>query len=335
MVAQALSRQTEREALHRRHSMQWVTRLRWFAVLGLLLHGCTKQLVSTPVRIATSAPIDIEGIGACGERSGREVALDPKRPLAVLVHGCMASERDFATLAKIFAVHDQQTVCYRYDDRASIRKSAEGLRAALTKLVGSLEPTNVLVLGHSQGGLVARLALTARADRPLAYADYRLVTVSSPFGGIRAARDCGSLPLHLASFGMTLAVCRAVSGAKWNEIHARASAVKSPALLAPAVHEHLTIVTDERDTCRKYSPDGRQCLEDDYVFSVAEQRNERIERDQRVVQNAVSAGHSEIVGARGATPRKLLEALQKRGILRSTRADEQLAVERLTAQLGW
>jgi hypothetical protein len=126
-----------------------------------------------------------------------------------------------------------------------------------------------------------------------------------------------------------------VSGAKWNEIHPRAAMVRRPAALAPAVREHLTIVTDERDTCRVYSADGKRCLQDDYVFSVAEQHNPHIERDERVVQAPVVAGHSEILGARGDTPQKLLEALQNRGLLRATRPEEQLMLERLTANMGW
>ena len=303
-------------------------------LLGLSTLGCAKVIHSTPVRVGNAPLLDIGGIAACGDPTSSEVALVAKRPLVVLVHG-YGSERDFRNLSALFALHDQQTVCFRYDYRARVRRSAESLRSAITQLVRRLDPSDVLVLGHSQGGLVARTALTARADTPLPSTRYRLVTVSSPFGGIRAARDCGSVPLHLGSLGMTMAVCRAVSGAKWNEIHARSSLVRNPASLAPAVREHFTIVTDERDTCRRYALDGKRCLEDDYVFSVAEQRNARIERDERVVQSAIIAGHSEIVGAQGDTPRKLLKALQSQGILRDTRPEDAPAVERLTARIGW
>jgi pimeloyl-ACP methyl ester carboxylesterase len=277
----------------------------------------------------------MEGIAACGEDSSRNAILQAGKPLAVLVHGCKGSERDFGRLAEVLALHDRQTVCFRYDDRASVRRTADNLRSALTRLVRELSPSEVLVLGHSQGGLVARNALTSRLDTPLESARYHLVTVSSPFAGIRAARDCGSIPFHLGSLGMTMAVCRAVSGAKWNEIHARSSLVRRPALLAPAVREHLTIVTDERDTCRRFAPDGQTCIEDDYVFSVAEQHNARLLRDQRVYQSDVAAGHSEIVGLRGDSPRKLLDALQQRGLLRATHPDEEHAVQRLTAKMSW
>lgn len=47
------------------------------------------------------------------------------------------------------------------------------------------------VIAHSQGGLVARRALVAAppGDQSVGGVPYRLVTISSPFGGIRASAD--------------------------------------------------------------------------------------------------------------------------------------------------
>lgn len=286
--------------------------LAWCTLLALMLSCCATRVVPamTPLRVG-SERLELPGIGACGA-DDQEVAIDPRRPLAVLVHGSNATGRDFATLAQLLALHGRQAVCYRYPHRDSLANSAARLRSALLRIAELVDRPDVLVLGHSQGGLVARVALTARADHTLAGGHYRLVTVASPFGGVRAARDCGSVWMHLASFGMSAAMCRAITGAKWNEIHARSALVRAPHALSPAVREHLTIVTDERDTCRRYSLDGLRCLQDDYVFSVAEQHNARIEEDERVVQRAIRVGHAEVVGARG-TPEALIEVLEQSG----------------------
>ena len=86
--------------------------------------------------------------------------------------------------------------------------------------------------------------------------------------------------------------------------------------LAPRVIDHLKIDTDERDTCRR--TEGGRCVEDDDVFSLAEQRNARVEADARVRRVEVSAGHVEIVGDKRVAPRKLITILQDQGVLRTT-----------------
>jgi len=308
------------------------------SLLGTLA-GCTRaKPPSTPLHLAhTTTTLRLPGIGPCGGDPNEAVTIDPLRPLAVLVHGCHSTQEDFATLAEILSIHEQQTVCFRYDDRERVSTSAAQLRSALEQLSQQLVERNVVVLGHSQGGLVARAAVTtSQEDGPmkLPAGRYRLVTVSAPFGGIRAAAHCGSVPYHLASLGVTIAVCRGISGAKWNEIHPNAAMVTSPAPLDPAIGEHLKIVTDERESCRRYSPDGRHCMQDDFVFSVAEQHNARIERDPRVVETPIAAGHVEVVGARHE-PRKLLETLQQHGMMRETSPEQRIVLERMIATHGW
>jgi hypothetical protein len=311
------------------------------------LFGCaTIRVPSTPLKLGEVTRLDLEGIGDCAAPERTDLPLDPDRPLVVLVHGSHSSANSFRALTEMFALHEQQTVCFRYPDRESLTASATRLRHAIARLSQALRRPEIMVFGHSQGGLIARAALSSREvastwgknpdARPLPEGDYRLVTVSSPFGGIRAARNCGSIPYHIASLGVSLIVCRAISGAKWNEIHPRSSMVTKPAMLDPMVREHLSIVTDERDTCRRYSLDGTRCLQDDYVFSLAEQRNRRIERDDRVVESSIVAGHIEVLGGRGE-PQKLLQALVRHGLLRSKLPEDPAlpGTEKLTAGRGW
>jgi hypothetical protein len=337
--------------------------LRHLLLMSLLcwasLPACAAvQVPNTPLKLGGVTRLDLEGIGDCNAPERTDLTLDPNRPLVVLVHGSHSSAHSFRALAEMFALNDQQTVCFRYPDRESLTASAARLRHGIARLSQALRRPEITVFGHSQGGLIARAALSSRevatgvrshaeqtrtstrgntADaRPLPEGNYRLVTVSSPFGGIRAAKKCGSIPYHIASFGVSLIVCRAISGAKWNEIHPRSRMVTKPATLDPMVREHLTIITDERDTCRRYSPDGTRCLQDDFVFSLAEQRNRRIERDDRVIESAIAAGHIEVLGGRGE-PQKLRQALQRHGVLRRPLPEDQVAPDgdRLTAGRGW
>jgi len=311
-----------------------------YALSVFALCGCAEvQVPRTPLRLSertNSVRLELDGMGDCNTPLRAELKLDPALPIVVLVHGSHSSADSFRALAAIFALRDQQTVCFRYPNRESLATSAARLRRAVSQLAQALRQPEIVVFGHSQGGLIARAALSApelasyfpgrspktrvatlHADaetRPLPLGSYRLVTVSAPFGGIRAARKCGSIPYHIASLGVSLVVCRAISGAKWNEIHPRSRMVKEPHTLDPMVREHLNIVTDERDTCRRYSRDGTRCLQDDFVFSLAEQRNARLARDDRMIENSIAAGHIEVLGV-GSEPAKLLRALQHNRLL--------------------
>jgi pimeloyl-ACP methyl ester carboxylesterase len=303
-----------------------------YLALGILLALCSActhvRVPMTPLRVEQDE-LALAGINGCGDE--RSVALDPARPLAILVHGLHSSGDGFQMLADTFQAGGQQALCFRYDGRESMRQSGERLRAAVAALASKVP--SITLFGHSQGGLVARAAL-GRREEPLPRGNYRLVTVSSPFAGIRIARSCGSIAYHLVSLGVSYAVCRAISGNSWNEIHPRARMVRAPAELDPAVDEHLLVVTDERDTCRRYSADGLRCLQDDYVFSTGEQHNRKIEHDPRVVAAALTAGHVEVVGAQGP-PRELIRTLQQHGVLAGELSERAAVFEEQTAKSGW
>jgi hypothetical protein len=173
------------------------------------------------------------------------------------------------------------------------------------------------VLGHSTGGLIARRALVR--DRAGALRDgdgfrYELVTVSSPFHGIQSSADCGSILLHVMSFGITAGVCRMVAGAMWIEIYPRSSFMRRPGTLLASVDRYVKVVTDERSTCRRLGVTGR-CLKSDFVFSLPEQYGPLDDDDARAHITEVKAGHMEIVGELGNPPAKLIQLLEEKEIL--------------------
>jgi pimeloyl-ACP methyl ester carboxylesterase len=297
--------------------------------------ACAGVAPSVPIRLAgAAAPVRIDGLGACSFERPSVLDLDPSRPVVVLVHGCRASGGRFRSLAEVFELHEQQTICFDYDDRERITKSGTRLARALRELGRLIQAKRILVLGHSQGGLVARWALSEGTGElhTDGGTEYGLVTVSSPFNGIAAASDCGSRLGHTLSLGITVGVCYAVTGAKWSEIHPRAALVTAPPALRPVVQDQLTVITDERESCRRAGPDGR-CLEDDFVFSLEEQAIDRLRFDRRVQTEEVAAGHVEIVGAPGVRPAKLLSILKRHGILEPTPSGRELAFEALLRRL--
>ena len=270
------------------------------------------------VKLTSSDPGTwIDGLSSCRSEPDSVVQLNASQPLTVLVHGCKFSRGGFRNLAQVFEAHGQQTVCFNYDDRGRLETSSSQLVTALEALQDRMKGSEITVVGHSQGGLVARRALVSDRPQPLRVppgAQLRLVTVSSPFAGIASSRDCGRTWLHVLTLGVTLAVCQGIAGDKWQEIYAGSDFMLHPGPLLSEVSAYLKVVTDERGACRRYQPGGL-CAESDYVFGLEEQYTDAIDRDHRISNVEVGAGHIEIVGERGSPPTKLLEILEARKIL--------------------
>jgi len=230
----------------------------------------------------------------------------------------------------VFEAHGQQTVCFNYDDRDSMEVSARQLLKAIASLLGWQGRPELNILGHSQGGLVARRALVREGNTSLVYprdATIRFVTVSSPFDGIRASADCGSLGFHLVTLGISAAICQIAAGSKWNEIHPRAAFIRAPGSLAEPVNIHIAVQTDELGTCLRSDDQGR-CAQGDFVFSLEEQHNASIATDRRLASRRLKAVHPEVVGQDGTAPWKLIRLLQAEKILNETPPEKREAIAR-------
>ena len=97
------------------------------------------------------------------------------------------------------------------------------------------------------------------------------------------------------------------------------------------VGNYLKIDTDERGTCRRL--EGVRCVEDDDVFSLAEQRHPQVESDARTRRVEVRAGHVEIVGDKRVAPTKLIAILQEQGVIRPTKPERLSAFSQMLARI--
>ena len=302
--------------------------------LPALLAGCAVSEPLEPAYLAIDAgrlptadvTLAIPGLGPCTDSSDRSLRLDSSQPVNVLVHGCFGSSGQFRGLAQILAFHGQQSACFTYDDRAGLTHSATDLRSVINQLAEQTHSPQITLIGHSQGALIARKSLTQLAlapPPPAGQTDLRLVTISGPFAGIAAAQTCGKAWLYPLTLGLLPASCYLATGAKWADITYSSRFILEPGALLPQVSRYLKIDTDERGSCRR-EKDGR-CLEEDDVFSLAEQRSLRVETDARTDRVEALAGHVEIVGDKQVAPVKLITILQQQGVLRPT------APERVTA----
>ena len=291
-----------------------------------LLEGCsTNSTVYPDLQTFDKAqlpPADVSlsipGLGPCTDNPDRTLHLNSQQPVTLLVHGCFGSSGRFRGLAQVLAFHGQQTVCFTYNDRDSMMLSSNQLISALEQLSQQINNQQVTVIGHSQGALISRKALVSTRPDPLRNSNLqlRLVTVSGPFSGIAAAKQCGNPVTRVLTLGLIGPMCKIITGDKWSEITYTSEFILQPGQLHKQVVEYIKIDTDERGACRK-SENGR-CTETDDVFSLEEQRNESIDRDPNANIVEVMAGHVEIVGDEHVAPVKLIEILQNKGILNST-----------------
>jgi len=311
------------------------------AALGLL-SGCLPRIPDDPSLLVIDRgrlpppdiALNVPGLSPCTDNPDRTLHLNAGQPVTVLVHGCYGSAGLFRALGQVLAFHGQQAVCFSYDYRDSLMLSSAELIASLDALARGMRNKRITVIGHSQGGLIARKALVE--DRPdslkNADADLRLVTVSAPLAGIASAETCGSPLAKNLSLGIIPVLCRIVSGDKWYEITSASDFIRRPGRLVGQVGEYLKVLTDERGVCLRYDEDGA-CVEDDFVFSLAEQRFPEIDERGRVKVIEIKAGHVEIVGDRRVVPVKLIALLQQNGILNPTEPGRSEAFRRLLARL--
>jgi len=306
-----------------------------------LLAGCATRAPLNPAYFeiepgrlpATNITLNIPGLGPCTDNPDRSLHLNSSQPVNILVHGCFGSSGQFRGLAQVLAFHGQQSACFTYNDRDDLTNSATELRLAVDQLSEQSHIPLVTVIGHSQGALIARKSLTDLPHTPPP--DYRtnlrLVTISGPFDGILSAQTCGKTWLYPLTLGLLPASCYIVTGAKWADITDTSRFIREPGALVPQVSDYLKIDTDERNTCRQ-EKDGR-CVEDDDIFSLAEQRNKLVETDTRARRVEVRAGHVEIVGDKKVAPGKLITILQEHGVLRPTAPERLSAFNILLAQI--
>lgn len=301
------------------------------AALLLAVSACSSTHWPLPPATVTALDngllaVHSEQLAACTSTATSPDALDPRRPVTLIVHGCSSSGGKYGALAEVFREQGQQALCFNYDDRDSITRSSAQLRETLRRLIEQAGVRDITVLGHSQGGLVARHALVTGTDLESSLQQHpsrlRLVTVSSPFGGIRAASHCGSTTLAVLSLGLTIPICQLVTGSKWREIPAASHFIRQPGQLLAAVQSHLKIVTDEAGTCRRRNDSGG-CVASDAVFSLAEQRQSTVDRNPPATELTVAAGHVEIVGDAQKVPYKLISILQQHDILAARLAELQ------------
>lgn len=298
-----------------------------FVALGLEL-GCNAH--GAPIPEADRPPREESGLSECGTQGAQQLTLSPGEPVTVLVHGCNSSAAKFGTLAEVFALHDQKAICFSYDYRDSLESSARELERSLSWLGGRFRPREVTVIGHSQGGLIARAALRESESPQVPAEVSRLVTISTPFAGIDSSSHCGLTALHVLSFGVTVGVCQAIAGRKWTEIYPGAPFITDPGELAHSVRSHLLVTTDEKDSC--LSMENGKCAEPDFVFSIEEQEALQI-MNQRTIRHRVRAGHVEIVGEQGQPPHKLIKILQQHKLLNDSSHLDQVDLSRRLSAL--
>jgi len=266
-----------------------------------------RPLPESPARLALpTADLNllIPGLGPCSDTPGQTLSLDSRQPVLVLVHGVRGRAGDFQGLAQALAGRGHQAVAFSYRDRDSLMVSSGRLARCLESLAAAMDGQRIIVIGHSLGGLIARKALVSDREDPLrSAARLTLVTIATPFGGIRAAGASERPLAQILSLGLSELISRAINGDKWREITASSEFIRAPGQLAPQVDRHLLIRTDERGA------------RGDRIFTLAEQRAAAVERDPRTEILEIKAGHVAIIGADRSVPSRLLAALQAEGIL--------------------
>ncbi|MCO5171540.1 MAG: hypothetical protein M9894_35000 [Planctomycetes bacterium] len=202
--------------------------------------------------------------------------LDPTRSVVVWVHGYDPVSGDFDPLARELRRRGHQVVRFRYDWRQRMDRSADELVAALKALRREHRLSRLRVIAHSQGGLIARRAMTVGRARTLAGdGPIDLVTVASQFPGYRSANMTYLMP-RVNWFGVQ---------PSHRDLRSWSPFVRAPGRLADDVR-HVKVETLEEGKTRREA--GRRV--DD--CSAPRQAHRPVDRDPRLVDRvALDLGH--------------------------------------------
>lgn len=292
----------------------------WWVALLTALAGCATSGNNLPIDAhrlpGYDSALEISGLSPCTAEADRHLRLNRSAPVAVLVHGARGAPRHLRLLAQELANRGLQTICFEYDNREMLVTSAVKLARSIDALASVLVRPDIILVGHSQGGLIARKALVQELAEPMQAQQARvnLVTVSTPFAGIATARLCASTPARVLSLGLGDLVCRLVSGKKWYEITHASNFIREPGTLVRMVRKHLLVITDESGTCRRFDVRG-SCVEDDHVINVGEQHYPTVDAEPRATQVVIKAGHLEIVGESGGSAAKLVKVMAQHALI--------------------
>ncbi len=298
------------------------TRILTSSLFLLLLSGCASSLPSGKFYYQekrstyhTDLVISIDKLEPCYLSSDDKLHLNRDMPVFLLVHGSSNSPIIFYTLSEQLENHDIQTVCFRYNSRDSMFLSSQQLIEAVEELSAALNGQQMTIIGYSQGGLVARKAMIIEREHPISsQLSLQLVTIASPFSGIQSSRLCMYTMLRLVSFGLHDLICWAISGNKWDEITPSSDFIRYPGTLSQAIKRSLAIITDESGSCQIYD-EVSQCLKDDFVFSLGEQRTDLLKQEDAFTTVQVKTGHVNILGIHHKKPEKLINILKQQGVI--------------------
>ena len=177
---------------------------------------------------------------------------DPARVPVLFIHGAGGTPQDWRYFIGKLDRTKYQAWVYYYPTGLPIDLSASWLNNFVTELHARYGFQQLVVAGHSMGGLVARRFIALNAQ------DYvkGLVTFATPWGGVPVARLGASLGVYAIPSWRDLVP---------DSIFLRNVQAES---LSPAVKHHLFF---------GYREDG-DTFDSDGVISVASQREARIER---------------------------------------------------------
>lgn len=295
-----------------------------YLLMCLILSGCSYHYEATTPHVnyqnmlKPDMQVTIENLGPCYDDVKYPLELNSQEPVTILVHGCSASNGEFRSLSDVLAFHSQQSFCFRYNDRESLDKSAKKLTKAINELGTYLKNPNIHIIAHSMGGLIARKALVQNPENAInKNIAIKMATVSTPFSGIEDSKTCANPYVRVGTLGIHDLACWIVSGNKWYEITPSSDFIQHPGELSSTVSQHILIATDEQDSCR-YKDEQNRCIEDDYVFSLNEQKLPYSQNKGERKDIVLKAGHVEIVGKFDHSPRKLITTLQNEGFIPQT-----------------
>ena len=223
-----------------------------------------------------------------------------EKKIAILIHGA-ASESDYLLpLGIILKDRGYEPIQYRYntDERASDLNLS--LKLNLNALIWKINPDEVLIIGHSLGGILARKTLEEITLTP----KITFISISSPFKGMKILSSLKN-PLI---YQITSLVIKDLKKS-FIDMAAKSEFLNSYKGI-PSHIKHHQIITDEEGEIRIVHINGKTIDKNDNLVAIEEQTSDLIGpylQDKHQIKN----GHVSVVNSAGKVSANLAQLLDE------------------------
>jgi len=223
-----------------------------------------------------------------------------EKKFAILIHGATSESDYLLPLGMILRDRGYEPIYYRYNPDERANDLNLSLRLNLNALIWKINPDEILVIGHSLGGILVRKTLEEITLTP----KITFISIGSPFKGMRSLSSLKN-PLVYRITSMVIKDLKK----SFIDLAEKSEFLDSYEKI-PSHIKHHQIITDEEGEIRIVHINGKTIDKNDNLVAIEEQTSDLIGpylQDKHQIKN----GHVSVVNSEGNVSANLAQLLDE------------------------